>query len=67
MNIHQILLEKAAQNELGHFYILESPLPEHDAFDHLIHFVENFIREYYQKIEIWFLDLKTYYWKTFRN
>jgi hypothetical protein len=51
MNIHHILLEKAAQNELGHFYILESPLSEQDAFDHLIHFAENFIRDYYQQIE----------------
>jgi hypothetical protein len=51
MNIHEILMKKAAQDELAHFYILESSLPQDEAYDQLMNFTHNFIREYYQKIE----------------
>jgi hypothetical protein len=51
MNLHDILLTKASKNELGHFYILETSAPPHEAFNALIEFVHNFIRDYYQKIE----------------
>ncbi len=51
MNIKEILMKKAAQNQLAHFYILESSLPEHEAYDQLMSFVHDLIRDYYQKIE----------------
>lgn len=51
MNLEKILLEKAAKQELGHFYILETSDPEHEAHPKLINFVHQFIRDYYQKIE----------------
>lgn len=51
MNIHDILLKKASSQELGHFYIVESSLPQHEAFAALMTFVHDFIRDYYQKIE----------------
>lgn len=51
MNIKEILMKKAAQNQLAHFYILESSLPEHEAYDQLMRFVHDLIRDYYQKIE----------------
>lgn len=51
MNLHQILMEKAAANKLAHFYILESALPEAEAHEALVKFTHEFIREYYQKVE----------------
>lgn len=51
MNIKDILLKKSSNQELGHFYIVESSLPQHEAFDALMTFVHDFIRDYYQKIE----------------
>jgi hypothetical protein len=51
MNIKDILMNKATQNQLAHFYILESSLPEHESYDQLMSFVHDLIRDYYQKIE----------------
>lgn len=51
MNLHEVLLKKAQNQELGHFYIVETSAPPHDAFPSLLGFVHSFIRDYYQKIE----------------
>jgi hypothetical protein len=51
MNISETLLNKAAENKLGHFYIVETSAPTHEAFAVLMKFVHHFIRDYYQKIE----------------
>lgn len=51
MKVSEILLEKASNNQLGHFYIIETSAPEHLSFDILMNFVHDFIRNYFQKIE----------------
>lgn len=51
MNLHDILLKKAQNQELGHFYIVETSAPQHVAHEVLLKFVHEFIRDYYQKIE----------------
>lgn len=51
MNLPEILLTKAKNNELGHFYIVETSAPEHLAHETLLTFVHQFIRDYYQKVE----------------
>jgi hypothetical protein len=51
MNIYEILMAKAKKNELAHFYLVESSRPEDEAFDHLMKFTHEFIRDYYQKVE----------------
>lgn len=51
MNIRDILMKRAEKNQLAHFYILESSLPEPLAYEQLMLFAESFIRDYYQKIE----------------
>ena len=51
MNLSQILLNKAANKELAHFYILETSAPEEEAKKILIDFTHQFIKDYYQKIE----------------
>lgn len=51
MNLHDVLLKKAANDELGHFYIVETTLPSHEALEALVNFVHQFIKDYYQKIE----------------
>lgn len=51
MNLSEILLTKARNNELGHFYIVETSAPEHVAHETLLTFVHQFIRDYYQKVE----------------
>ncbi|WP_408096677.1 hypothetical protein ACJVC5_16705 [Peredibacter sp. HCB2-198] len=51
MNLSEILLTKARNNELGHFYIVETSAPEHVAHEALLNFVHQFIRDYYQKVE----------------
>jgi hypothetical protein len=51
MNIHDILLKKAAKDELAHFYIIEKSADEEQSFDSLMKFTHEFIRDYYQKIE----------------
>lgn len=51
MNLKDILLQKGHKQELGHFYILETSAPEAEAHEKLIHFVHEFIRDYYQQVE----------------
>lgn len=51
MNLHEILLKRAAKNELAHFYILESSGAEEDSLSGLMSFTHGFIKDYYQKIE----------------
>lgn len=51
MNLHDILIKKATQGELAHFYIVETSAPEHLAHETLLTFIHQFIREYYQKVE----------------
>jgi|GEM_PF-1101437 len=51
MNIHDILLKKASNQELGHFYIIETSAPEEVSFTELLNFVHGFIRDYFQKVE----------------
>jgi hypothetical protein len=51
MNLSEILLQKASRNQLGHFYILETSAPEEKAFEILIDFAEDFIKNYFHKIE----------------
>lgn len=51
MNLTEILLNKASQDQLGHFYILETSAPEEQAFEILIDFVQDFIKKYFQKTE----------------
>lgn len=51
MNVHDILLKKAQQNELAHFYLVESSAPEEEAFSQLMTFTHKIIRDYYQKVE----------------
>jgi DNA polymerase III, delta subunit len=51
MNLHDVLMKKAQDQALGHFYIVETSAPPHLAFDHLLTFVHQFIRDYYQKVE----------------
>jgi hypothetical protein len=49
--IKDILLEKAKQKKLAHFYIVESSLPLEEAQEQLMNFVHEFIRDYYHKVE----------------
>lgn len=51
MNLHDILLKKAFNQELGHFYIVETSAPENVSHEKLLTFVHEFIRDYYQKVE----------------
>lgn len=51
MNIHEILMKKAAKNELAHFYLVESSAPEFEASESLMNFTHKFIKEYYQNVE----------------
>lgn len=51
MNLKEILLNKGKKQELAHFYILETSAPESEAHGHLIQFVHEFIRDYYQQVE----------------
>ncbi len=51
MNLSQILLDKAAKKELGHFYIIETSAPIDVAKKQLLDFTHEFIKNYYQKIE----------------
>lgn len=51
MNLHEILLKKAAKGELAHFYLVETSAPSDEASDLLEDFIHHFIRDYYQKIE----------------
>lgn len=51
MNLHDILLKKSTAGELGHFYILETSASEKVSHKILLHFIHEFIRDYYQKVE----------------
>jgi hypothetical protein len=51
MNLHNILLKKAQNQELGHFYIVETSGPADVSHQELLAFVQGFIRDYYQQIE----------------
>lgn len=51
MNISDILMKKAAKNELAHFYIIESAGHEDESYLALMNFTGDFIRNYYQNIE----------------
>lgn len=51
MNLHDGLLQKAVDQKLGHFYILESTGPSDISQNVLTSFVQNFIKDYYQKVE----------------
>ena len=51
MKLFDVLLTKAKNDELGHFYIVETSAPEEEAFKHLESFAHDFIRDYYQKVE----------------
>ncbi len=45
------LLKQAADDRLGHFYLVETNLNESESFLALTDFIHHFIRDYYQKIE----------------
>jgi hypothetical protein len=51
MNLQEILLKKAMDGELGHFYILETSASSEDAPSALLSFAHTFIKNYYQKVE----------------
>lgn len=51
MKLLETLLTKAQENKLAHFYIVETAEPEEKASESLLKFTQEFIREYYQKIE----------------
>lgn len=51
MNLMTILLEKARENKLGHFYIVETSASEESSHEELYSFVHQLIRNYYQKVE----------------
>lgn len=50
MNMHDILMKKAHQNELGHFYLIEATGTE-KADEALQQFVHSLIRDYYKEVE----------------
>lgn len=51
MTVYETLMSKARSGTLAHFYIVECPLPEADAFSELCSFTHKFIREYYLSVE----------------
>jgi hypothetical protein len=51
MNLKEMLMQKGRSQQLAHFYIVESSLPETEATEQLMSFVHDFIRSYYQQIE----------------
>lgn len=51
MNIEEILLKKAADGSLAHFYIVETSLPEEESAMALMEFCHNFIRDYFHQVE----------------
>lgn len=50
MKIQELLLKKASEDKLGHFYIVETS-DQQNASKTLMEFVHEFIRNYYQKVE----------------
>lgn len=51
MKLHDVLMKKAQNKELGHFYVLEGTGESQETQKLLEDFVHHFIRDYYQKIE----------------
>jgi DNA polymerase III delta prime subunit len=51
MNWGHLLFEKASKKQLGHFYILETSLSPDVAYEKLLEFVTQFIKDYFQKID----------------
>lgn len=51
MSLHDILLKKAQNQQLAHFYIVEGTRDSEDAQKVLQNFVHQFIKDYYQKVE----------------
>lgn len=51
MNLHDNLIKRSINNELAHFYILETSQSGRAAHDSLFKFVHRFIQDYYQKVE----------------
>lgn len=51
MNLHDVLMKKAQNGQLAHFYILETSSSGDAALEELTKFTHQFIRDYYQKIE----------------
>ncbi|HXH75257.1 MAG TPA: hypothetical protein VNJ08_09850 [Bacteriovoracaceae bacterium] len=51
MKLDDILMKKAADHELGHFYLVEASGSETGNDEALQKFVHHFIRDYYQKVE----------------
>lgn len=51
MSLSDILLSKAQDGKLAHFYIVETSGEYEDSRERLEDFVKNFIRDYYQKVE----------------
>jgi hypothetical protein len=51
MNMNDLLLQKAKQDQLAHFYILETHLNEEESAKKLFDFVSGFLKKYYIEIE----------------
>lgn len=51
MKLGEILLSKAKEGKLAHFYITETSGEFEDSREKLFDFVHHFIRDYYQKVE----------------
>lgn len=51
MKIEEILLKKAKENKLAHFYIVEVAASQEESSEKLYQFVHHFIRDYFHQIE----------------
>lgn len=51
MKVEDILLAKAREKKLGHFYIVETSASPEEAREKLFTFTHHFIRDYFQKVE----------------
>jgi hypothetical protein len=51
MNLMHLLLQRAREEKLAHFYIVESSLPHTQGQGAVREFVESFIREYFKEVE----------------
>jgi hypothetical protein len=51
MTVYETLMSQARAGTLAHFFIVECPLPENQAFAKLCEFAQTFIRDYYLTIE----------------
>ncbi len=52
MSLKSELLKKATARKLAHFYIVEATGPQDRAMASLVDFVQTFVKDYYQKVEI---------------